>query len=66
LQGIAEEPTSEDMEPQVAHEEVSVEDAAVMPVGEAKKRRRDRRNLVTERRQKKQQDLVAARGGTTR
>jgi hypothetical protein len=36
-----EEPTSEDMEIEVA-QEVPVEDAAVMPVGEPRNRRRDR------------------------
>jgi hypothetical protein len=64
------------MEPEVAHEEVPVEDAARMPVGELKNRRRNRRHLVAERRQKKQQkqtqsknrcrrNLVAARRGMT-
>jgi hypothetical protein len=41
-----EEPTPENMTPEVAHEqEVPVEDA-VMPVGEPRKRRRDRRHLA--------------------
>jgi hypothetical protein len=40
-----EKPTSEDMEPEVAHEEDKAEDAAVMPVGEPRNRRRDRRKL---------------------
>jgi hypothetical protein len=38
-----EKPVSVDMTPEVAHEqEVPVEDAEVMPVGEPRKRRRDR------------------------
>jgi hypothetical protein len=74
-----EEPASVDMTPEVAHEqEVPLEDAVVMPVGERRKRRWDRRNLAAGRRQKgeeqnldarrrgKQQDLVAVRRGTTR
>jgi hypothetical protein len=73
-----EEPVSEDMTPEVAHgQEVPLEDAVVMPVGEPRKRCRDR-HLAAQRRQKegepdldarrhgKQQDLVAARRGTTR
>jgi hypothetical protein len=61
----------------VAHEqEVSMEDAVFMPVGEPRKRRLNR-HLAAQRRQKeeerdldarrrgKQQDLVAARRGTT-
>jgi hypothetical protein len=72
-----EEPTSMDMEPEVA-QEVPVEDAAVMPVGEPRNRRRDRRNLAAGRRQKKddrnldarrcrkQQNFVAAHRWTTR
>jgi hypothetical protein len=47
-----EEPTSEDVEPEVADEEVPVEDAAIMPVEEPRNRRRDRRHLAAERRQK--------------
>jgi hypothetical protein len=54
------------MEPEVAHEEVPVEDATIMPVLESRNRRRDRRNLSVEHRQKVQQDVVAARRGTTR
>jgi hypothetical protein len=72
-----EEPTSVDMEPEMAHEEVPKEEAVVMPVGEPRDRRRDRRHLAAQRRQKKQQErtqsknecgrnLVAARRGTTR
>jgi hypothetical protein len=38
-----EEPTSVDMEPDVAHQEVPREDAAIMPVGVRRKRRRDRK-----------------------
>jgi hypothetical protein len=34
------------MEPEVAHKEVPVEDAARMPVGEPRNRIRDRRNLA--------------------
>jgi hypothetical protein len=70
-----EEPTSADMEPEVA-KEVPKEDTAVMQVREPRNRRRDRRNLAAERRQKKQQEqtqnknwcrrnLVAARRGGT-
>jgi hypothetical protein len=47
-----EEPTSVEMKPEVADEEVPKEDAAVMSVGEPRKRRRDR-NLAAERRQNK-------------
>jgi hypothetical protein len=72
-----EEPTSVEMKPEVAHEEVPLEDAVVMPVGEPRKRRRDQRHLAAQRRQKKEEertqsknecrkDLVAARRGTTR
>jgi hypothetical protein len=47
-------PASEDMTPEVAHDqEVPMEDAVVMPVAEPRKRRRDRRNLAAVRRQKK-------------
>jgi hypothetical protein len=63
-----EEPTSVEMKPEVAHEEVSREDAAVMPVGEPRNRRRDqRRNLAAVRRQKKQErNLDARRRGKER
>jgi hypothetical protein len=71
------EPASVEMKPEVADEEVPLEDAARMPVGEPRNRRRDRRHLAAQRRQKKEQkrtqskngcrkDLVAARRGTTR
>jgi hypothetical protein len=67
---------SVEMKPEAAHEGVTVEDAARMPVGEPTKRRRDR-NLAAQRRQKKEQNrtqkkdgclknLVAAHRGTTR
>jgi hypothetical protein len=46
-----EDPTSEDMEAEVAHEEVPVEDAARMLVGEPRNRRKDRRNLAAGRHQ---------------
>jgi hypothetical protein len=36
-----EEPTSVDMEPEAEHQEVPKEEAAVLPVGELRKRRRD-------------------------
>jgi hypothetical protein len=50
----AEEPASVDMTPGVAEEqEVPVQDAEVVPVGEPGKKRRDRRLLAAERRQKK-------------
>jgi hypothetical protein len=71
-------PASEDMTPGVAHEqEVPLEDAIVMPVGEPRKRRRDQ-HLAAQGRQKKeeqdldarhrgkQQDLVAVRRAMTR
>jgi hypothetical protein len=61
-----EEPTSEDIEPEVADEEVPVEDTVVMPVGEPRNRHRDQRNLAAERCKRKQQDLVTARRGMTR
>jgi hypothetical protein len=72
-----EQPTSVEMKPEVTHEEVPVEDATVMPVGEPRNRSRDRRNLAAERRQKNQQkrnqskngcrkNLVTAHRGTTR
>jgi hypothetical protein len=38
---LEEEPTSVEMKPVAAHEEVPLEDAEVMPVGEPRKRRRD-------------------------
>jgi hypothetical protein len=76
LQG---EPASVDMTPEVAHEQdVSQEDAVVVPVGEPRKRRRDQQHLAAQRRHKeeernldarrrgKQQNTVAARRGTTR
>jgi hypothetical protein len=56
-----EEATSVDMEPEVAHEEVPVEDAVVMPVGEPRKRRRDRRNLAAGRHQQKENRNLDAR-----
>jgi hypothetical protein len=57
------EPASEDMTPEVAHEqEIPLEDAVVMPVGEPRKGRRDRRHLTAGRRQK---NLVVAHRGTT-
>jgi hypothetical protein len=76
LQG---EPASEDMTPEVAQEQdVSLEDAVEMPVGEPRKRLRDRQHLAAVRRQKeeerhldarrrrKQRNFVAVRRGTTR
>jgi hypothetical protein len=56
-------PASVDTTPDVARDqEVPVEDAEVMPVGEPKKRHRDRRHLATVRRQKKKdQNLDAGR-----
>jgi hypothetical protein len=71
------EPASVDMKPEVADEEVPLEDAVVTPVGEPRKRRRDR-HLPAQRRQKKEQkertqrkngcrkNFVAAHRGTTR
>jgi hypothetical protein len=55
-----EEPASVDMTPEVADEEVPVEDAEVTPVGEPKKRRRDR-HLAAVRRQKKKDRTLDAR-----
>jgi hypothetical protein len=46
--------TSEDMEHEVAHEEVPKEDATVIPVGEPGNRRRDQRNLAAGCHQKEQ------------
>jgi hypothetical protein len=75
LQG---EPSSVDMTSEVAHEqEVPLEDAIVMPVGEPRKGLRDRRHLAAGSRQKKEQkrtqkkdvcqkNLVIAHRGTTR
>jgi hypothetical protein len=63
------------MKPEAAHEEVPLEDAARMPVGEPRKRRRDqnldarRRRKQKEQTQKKdgcQKSLVAADRRTTR
>jgi hypothetical protein len=57
-----EESTSEDMTPEVAHEqEVPREDAVVMPVGEPRKRRRDQRHLAAVSRQKDQDRDLDAR-----
>jgi hypothetical protein len=56
-------PASVDMTPEVAHEqEVPVEDATVMPVGEPRKRRRDR-NLAAQRRQKMEQERTQRKDG---
>jgi hypothetical protein len=61
--GETEEPASVDVTPEVADEEVPVQDAARMPVGEPRKKRRDR-YLAAVRRQKKQdQNLEARRRG---
>jgi hypothetical protein len=48
-------PVSEDMVPEVAHEEVPAKDAVVMSVGEPRKRRRDQRHLAAQCRQKEGQ-----------
>jgi hypothetical protein len=56
-----EEPASVDMTPEVADEEVPVEDAEVTAVGEPKKRRRDGRNLAAVSRQKKKDRILDAR-----
>jgi uncharacterized protein with HEPN domain len=59
-----EKPTSEDMTPEVAHrQEVPLEDAVVMPVGEPRKRRRDRPHLAAGRRQKKEQKRTQKKDG---
>jgi hypothetical protein len=61
LQG---EPASEDMTPEVAHEqEFPLEDAVIMPVGEPRKRRQDRRHLATQRRQKKEEERTQRKDG---
>jgi hypothetical protein len=74
-----EKPASVDTTPEVAHEqEVPVEDAEVMPVGEPRKRRRDERQILAvvrsqkkekrihdTRHREKQRDLVTARRGAT-
>jgi hypothetical protein len=41
-----EEPISVDKEPEVAHEEVPREDAAMMPVGGLRKQHRDRKQAA--------------------
>jgi hypothetical protein len=51
------------MKPEVAHEEVPLEDAARMPVGELWKRRRDRRYLAAGRPQKKEQKRTHKKDG---
>jgi hypothetical protein len=57
-----EEPASVDVTPEVTNEEVPVQDAERMPVGEPRKKRRDRRRLAAERRQnRKDQNLDARR-----
>jgi hypothetical protein len=53
---LQEEAASQDMTPEVAHEEIPGEDTVDMPGGEPRKRRRDRRHLAAVRRQKKEQD----------
>jgi hypothetical protein len=58
-----EEPASEEMKPEVAHQEVPREDAEEMPVGESRKRRRDGRNLAAGRRQKKEQKRTQWKDG---
>jgi hypothetical protein len=70
-----EEPTSVYMGPEVAHQEVPREDAAVMPVGGPRKRRRDRNPDARRQGKPKEEtqgkdgcrkNLVPARRGTTR
>jgi hypothetical protein len=57
-----EEPTSVEIKPEVADEqEVPVQDAEVVPVGEPGKKRRDRRRLATERCQKEKDQNLDAR-----
>jgi hypothetical protein len=57
-----EKPAPVDMTPEVAlDQEVPVENAAGMPVGEPKKRRRGGRNLAAVRRQKKKNRVLDAR-----
>jgi hypothetical protein len=56
-----EEPASEDIEPEVADEEVPLEDAVVMAVGEPRNKRRDQQNLAAGRRQKEQGRNLDAR-----
>jgi hypothetical protein len=58
-----EEPTSVEMKPEVADEEVSSEDAEVTAVGGPKKRRRDRRHLAAGSRQKKEQNRTQRKDG---
>jgi hypothetical protein len=60
---LEEEPTSVEMKPEVAHEEVPLEDAEVMPGGEPRKRRWDRRHLAAQRRQKKEQKRTQRKDG---
>jgi hypothetical protein len=59
-------PASEEMKPEVAHQEVLREGAVVMPVGEPRKRRRDRRHLAAQRRQKKEQKRTQRKDGCRR
>jgi hypothetical protein len=58
-----EEPTSAEMKPEVADEEVPSEDAVVMTVEEPRKRRRDERHLAAQRRQKKEQKRTQRKDG---
>jgi hypothetical protein len=58
-----EKPASMEMKPEVADEEVPLEDAVVMPVGEPRKRRRDRQHLAAQRRQKKEQKRTQRKDG---
>jgi hypothetical protein len=59
-----EKPASEDMTPEVVHEEeFPLEDAVVMPVGEPRSRRRDRRHLAAQRRQKKERKRTQRKDG---
>jgi hypothetical protein len=58
-----EKPASMELKPEVADEEVPLEDAIVMPVREPRKRHRDRRHLAAQCRQKKEQKRTQRKDG---
>jgi hypothetical protein len=58
-----EKPASIELKPEVPDEEVLLEDAILMPVGEPRNRCRDRRHLAAQRRQKKEQKRPLRKDG---
>jgi hypothetical protein len=61
---LQDKPASVDMTSEVAHEqEVPMEDALEMPVGEPRKRRRNERHLAAQSRQKKEEEWSQSRNG---